>query len=187
MKKTFGAPVLIVTAIVATLTAREKASTQRPDFSAKGAWASCELISDSRQDGDNQQDTVTITQKFIGTLDGKWEGSEREVVHKDGTRTFSGSGTFTGEINGHAGTAVLTHSGTVDSKGVAVAHWILDHGTDDLARVDGQGTWEGTRTRPAPAECRELRSQSAWSGNYVGTVTLPELKNAEHPTPNPEN
>ncbi len=135
----------------------------------KGGWTSCETVTDSKQDGDNQLTTVTLAQKFEGAVDGTCDGSEREVVRKDGSRTFSGSGTFTGKINGRSGTVVLTHTGTVTKEGVTVADWILDHGTEELARIDGHGKSEGKRSDKSP-DCGDATSQTAWSGKYVGEI-----------------
>lgn len=135
----------------------------------KGSWTSCETVTDSKQDGDNQLTTVTLTQKFEGAVDGNCEGSEREVVRKDGSRTFSGSGVFTGKINGRSGTVVLTHTGTVTSEGVTVADWILDHGTEELALIDGHGKSEGKKSGKSP-DCTDVTVQTAWSGKYVGEI-----------------
>ncbi len=140
---------------------------------AKGEWSDCNTISESRQDGENQLITVAIAEKFTGTLNGSYEGTERNIVHKDGSGSFNGSGTFSGEVNGRSGTAVMTYAGTVDAKGDATAHWVLDQGTDGLARVDGHGTFEGKQVKPAPPGCSDRQSQSAFSGTYAGTVQLP--------------
>jgi hypothetical protein len=137
-------------------------------IAVKGEWVDCNTIMESRQDGDDQLIILTISEKFTGTLNGTFEGTERNVVHKDGSASFNSSGLFTGEVNGRSGTAVMTYSGTLDAKGAAVAHWVLDKGTDDLARIDGQGTFQGKQLRFAPAGCTE--SQSAFSGAYSGRV-----------------
>jgi hypothetical protein len=64
----------------------------------------------------------------------------------------------------------MTYSGRVDSKGHAVAHWVLDQGTEGLARFDGQGTFEGQQLKPAPVGCTDPKSQSAFSGTYTGDL-----------------
>lgn len=160
-------------AVVVTVDAG-KTKTDSAAGSVKGDWIDCHTITEARQDGDNQLITVTITEKLSGGLSGSFEGIERDVVHKDGSTSFSGSGSFTGEINKRSGTAVMTYSGTVDVKGAAIAHWVLDQGTDRLVKVDGHGTFEGKEIKPAPADCADARTQSAWSGTYSGTINLPE-------------
>jgi hypothetical protein len=136
----------------------------------KREWIACKSITDSRQEGDNQMITATVTEKFSGMLNGTCEAAERETVRKDGSQSFSGSGTFSGQVNGRSGTAIFTYSGALDANGKMTANWVLDKGTDDLARIDGQGTLEGKQARPAPNECADSESQSAWSGTYSGTV-----------------
>jgi hypothetical protein len=135
---------------------------------ANGDWVDCNTVTESKQDGDDQLITVAITETFTGTLKGSYEGTERNVTHKDGSGTFHGSGVFTGEVNGRAGTAVMTYSGTVDAKGAAVAHWVLDQGTDGLARLDGQGTFEGRQLKPPPQGCSDPQRESAFGGTYKG-------------------
>jgi hypothetical protein len=107
-------------------------------------------------------------------LNGTCEAAERETVRKDGAQTFSGSGMFTGEINGRSGTAIITYSGIVDQKGMMTAHWVLDKGTDDLSQVDGQGILQGKQTHDRQGECGDSESQSAWAGSYVATVQFPK-------------
>jgi hypothetical protein len=136
----------------------------------KQEWVACKSITDSRQDGDNQMITATVTENFKGMMNGACDASERQVIRKDGTQTFSGSGTFSGQVNGRSGTAILTYSGALDAKGGMTANWVLDKGTEDLARIDGQGTFEGKQMHPVPNECGDSQSQSAWSGAYSGTV-----------------
>jgi hypothetical protein len=133
-------------------------------------WAACKSITESRPDGDNELITAAVTATFHGMLDGTCEAAERETVRKDGSQSFSGSGTFSGQVNGRSGTAILTFSGALDAKGKMTAHWVLDKGTDDLARIDGQGTFEGKQAHSAPNECSDSQSQSAWSGTYSGAL-----------------
>ena len=61
--------------------------------------------------------TVDITETFSGTLDGCYAGTERDVVYKNGSATFHGSGIFTGVVNGQSGTMVMTYEGTANSQG----------------------------------------------------------------------
>jgi hypothetical protein len=139
----------------------------------KGEWIDCNTTTQSRTEGENQLIMVAIAEKFTGTLNGTFEGSERNVVHKDGSGTFDGSGVFSGQINGRSGTALMTYSGAVDRKGDATAHWVLDHGTEELARVDGHGTFQGKQIKSPPADLACTgNSQSVFSGTYAGTVML---------------
>lgn len=136
----------------------------------KGEWIDCNTVTDSKEEGERRVITVAIAEKFSGTLEGTYDGTEQNLVRPDGSGTFKGSGVFRGEINGREGTAVMTYSGTVDKDGHAVAHWVLDQGTDDLARVDGQGTFEGKQIERRPEGCTDAKTQSAFAGTYSGTV-----------------
>lgn len=159
----------------ASLLAKAKVAAADPSsIAVKGDWIDCNTTTQSRADVENQLIMVAIREKFTGTLNGTFEGSERNVVHKDGAGTFDGSGVFSGQINSRSGTAIMTYSGTVNSKGEAVAHWVLDHGTEDLARIDGHGTFEGKQLKTPPADLNcNGDAQSAFSGTYAGTVMLP--------------
>ena len=152
---------------------KSESSKSQPSI-VKGEWIDCNTISETKEDGDNRLITVMITEKFSGTLNGSYEGIERNVVHKDGSGSFKGSGSFNGEVNGRSGTAVMTYTGTVDAKGIGRAHWVLDQGTDGLVRIDGRGTFEGKESKQRAADCSDPKSQSAWSGSYAGTVEFGE-------------
>ena len=162
--------------VVAALPAMRAA---KPDAAPKGAvavqgdWIDCNTVTETKDKGDHQLITVAIAEKFTGALSGTYEGTEQNDVRPDGSGTFKGSGVFTGEITGRAGTAVMTYSGTLDKDGHAVAHWVLDQGTDALARIDGQGTFEGRQTEQRPDGCGNTESQSAFAGTYKGTVQFP--------------
>jgi hypothetical protein len=171
--------VLLAFALAAALIASSGSDAGKPKGSSatplvtvgvKGEWIDCNTVTDSKEEGDHQLITVAIAEKFTGTLDGTYEGTERNVVRQDGSGTFKGSGVFSGELNGRRGTAVMTYSGTIDKEGTAVAHWVLDQGTDDLARVDGEGTFEGKQIERRPEGCNDTRTQSAFAGTYAGTV-----------------
>jgi hypothetical protein len=136
----------------------------------KGEWVDCNTVTDAKEEGDQQVITVAIAEKFSGTLNGNYEGTERNALRRDGSGSFKGSGVFHGEVNGRAGTAVMTYSGTIDKEGNAVAHWVLDQGTDDLARIDGNGTFEGRQIERRPERCTDPKTQSAFAGTYSGTV-----------------
>ena len=168
-----GLAVVVAAFVAVSVThAGKKASSSKTMF-VNGDLVDCHTVNESRHDGDNQLNMVAIAGKFTGTLNGSYDGTERNVVHKDGSASFSGSGVFTGEVNGRSGTAVLTYAGTVDTKRAVIAHWVLDKGTDDLARLDGQGTFQGKELRQALEGCKDSKSQTAFSGNYRGIVQFP--------------
>ena len=143
-------------------------------IAASGPWVDCNIVTDFKQVGPNLIITVDITETFSGTLDGCYTGTERDVVYKNGSATFHGSGTFTGVVNGQSGTMVMTYEGTVTSQGVASANWVLEQGTGGLTNLHGQGTFEGTLvalqtsrcTPPDPTVC----DGGMFGGTYSGTL-----------------
>ena len=167
--------VLAACALVAVLcasTSGQRGKALTASLPVKGEWIGCNTVSDSKEEGDQRVATLTTSKKFNGTVDGTYDGTERSAVRGDGSGSFKSSGVFTGEVNGRAGTAVLTYSGTIDKEGRAVAHWVLDQGTDDLARVDGHGTFEGKLVERGLEGCPNNRTQSALAGSYSGTVNF---------------
>jgi hypothetical protein len=86
-----GRPVSWAVAVVALLLfpvpasragkADSRSSSSGNSVAAKGEWLDCNTVSESRQEGDNQLITAAITEKFTGTLNGTYEGTERNVVH----------------------------------------------------------------------------------------------------------
>src|SRR5205823_13560447 len=116
-----------------------------PGFSAaSGPWVDCNIVTNFKQVGPNLIITVDITETFSGTLDGCYTETERDVVYKNGSATFHGSGTFTGVVNAESGTMVMTCEGTATSQGEASARRDLEQGTGGPTTVHGRRTAEGT-------------------------------------------
>jgi hypothetical protein len=142
---------------------------------ANGEWVVCKRASESRDEGENRLVMLATTAKFTGTLKGTYEGTERDVLHKDGSASFNGSGVFSGQINGRSGTAVIIYSGRIDANGAAMAQWVIDKGTDELTRIDGQGAFEAKQMPVAMStdlECAGATSHSVWTGKYAGTLNF---------------
>jgi Protein of unknown function (DUF3224) len=152
----------------------DAAPADAPPFSAQGAWADCNIVTSFRQAGPLLRITVDISQTFTGTLEGGYVGTEDVTVFPDGTATFTGEGTFTGAVDGRAGRAAYRYDGTVDAQGVGAATWSLDHGTDGLAKLRGNGTFSGTgispqTTRFTPAD-PSVCDGGMYGGAYQGTL-----------------
>jgi hypothetical protein len=125
-----------------------------PGFiAASGPWVDCNVVTDFKQVGRNLIITVDITETFSGTLDGCYTGTERDVVYRNGSATFHGSGIFTGVVNGQSGTMVMIYEGTANAQGVASANWVLEQGTGGLTNLHGQGTFEGTLVALQTSPC----------------------------------
>jgi uncharacterized protein DUF3224 len=96
----------------------------------------CEHVISQESHGPNTIITLDITACFHGTFEGTWVGTERDVIHPNGTVTGQGSGVFSGTVNGRSGTFVFSFEVNVD----VASHWWVDQGTGDLAGLHGQGT-----------------------------------------------
>jgi hypothetical protein len=79
------------------------AVTHAAPVPALGAWDDCNFGPALCFPGPNTVATIGITGNFDGSLDGKYEGSERDVVTADGSATFHGSGIFTGTVSASRG------------------------------------------------------------------------------------
>jgi hypothetical protein len=102
----------------------------------------------------------TLTQTENGTNDGSFIGPGSETVYSDGFWTSQGTATFTGTIDGVAGTATITYQ----SQGVGnngEGSFTIAHGTGALAGVHEQGK----DSFGGPGE--------TYTGSYWGTLHLP--------------
>jgi len=107
-----------------------------PPVPATGSTTDCEHVISVQSHGPNTIITSSITVCFHGTFEGTWVGTERDVIHPNGTVTGQGSGVFSGTVNGRSGTMVFSFEVNVD----VANHWVVDQGTGDLAGLSGQGT-----------------------------------------------
>src|SRR5438876_171301 len=126
-------------AIVGALLTLPKAQAQ--PIPASGSTTDCEHIISVRTVGPSTIITSSITTCFHGTFEGTWVGTERDVIHPNGTVTIQASGIFSGTVNdgtvnGRSGTCVFSVAVNVPH----TSHWVVDQGTGDLAGLHGQGT-----------------------------------------------
>ena len=96
----------------------------------------CEHVISVRTAGPNTIITSSITGCLHGTFEGTSVGTERDVIHPNGTLTGQASGVFSGTVNGRSGTCVFSLEVNVPH----TSHWVVDQGTGDLAGLHGQGT-----------------------------------------------
>ncbi len=126
-------------AIVGALLTLPKAQAQ--PIPASGSTTDCEHIISVRTVGPSTIITSSITTCFHGTFEGTWVGTERDVIHPNGTVTGQASGVFSGTVNGRSGTCVFSLEVSITRNG-DVTHWVVDQGTGDLAGLSGQGTFQ---------------------------------------------
>ena len=110
-----------------------------PPIPATGYSIDCEHVISVQTVGPNTIITLSETGCFHGTFEGTLVGTERDVIHPNGTVTGQASGVFSGTVNGRSGTCVFSLVVSITRNG-DVTHWVVDQGTGDLAGLSGQGT-----------------------------------------------
>jgi hypothetical protein len=103
---------------------------------------------------------IQFSSAFVitGTLSGTCTGVERDVIHQQSSRTFFGSCSFVGTVNGRSGTALIMYEGSgslASFGGTAVAHG----GAGGLTGLSWQASWSAQVTGPNSA-----------AGTYSGRV-----------------
>jgi hypothetical protein len=111
-----------------------------PPVPATGYTTDCEHVISQQSSGPNTIIALSITVCFHGTFEGTWVGTERDVIHADGSGTGQGSGVFSGTVNGRSGTFVFSYEFNFSGRQMVANHWVVDQGTGDLAGLHGQGT-----------------------------------------------
>ena len=134
-------------AIVGALLTLPKAQAQ--PIPATFNSTDCEHVISVQTVGRNTIITLEETGCFHGTFEGTWVGTERDVIHPNGTVTLQASGVFSGTVNGRSGTCVLSSEVSLTRNG-DVTHWVVDQGTGDLAGLHGQGTNQGDAIEHGP-------------------------------------
>ena len=124
-------------------------NAQATPLPASGSTTDCEHVISQQMFGSNTITILEITACFHGTFEGTWVGTERDVIHPDGTLTGQASGVFSGTVNGRSGTCVTSLEVSLTLNG-DVVHWVVDQGTGDLAGLHGQGTVQGDAIEHGP-------------------------------------
>ena len=83
-----------------------------PPQSASGGFFPCFTQTSARQVGENLIITFDVTTTATGTFTGSLNGTELDVIHRDGSINLHGTALFTGTINGSPeGTLLFTYNG----------------------------------------------------------------------------
>src|SRR6266566_6268751 len=98
-------------AIVGALLTLPKAQAQ--PIPVTGSSTDCEHVISVQTVGPNTIIILSETACFHGTFEGTWVGTERDVIHPNGTVTIQASGIFSGTVNdgtvnGRSGTCVFS-------------------------------------------------------------------------------
>ena len=98
------------------------------------------VVRDVRAAGGNTIIAHTLTLAATGAFTGILVADERYVVHPKGVTTYQAEATFTGTVDGRAGTFVMRYAGRGDAA-TFPGRFVILHGTGDLATLRGQGTF----------------------------------------------
>ena len=80
---------------------------------------------------------------WTGTFDGESTEIGMVVVHPSGKTSFNGTLTFDGEVDGKTGKFTMSVVGQCCDEQGWKGQWVILSGTDELAKLRGQGTWYG--------------------------------------------
>ncbi len=131
------------TAQAATATAQANA-TATANFTANGTFTIENTTTTSvRQDGQNKIYSYIEHGVNAGDLSGSYTFEETLTLYPDNTGTFSGNITCTCTVAGKSGTLQYSITGTSAASGSFQGQTFDYRGTGDLAKLHGQGTFQG--------------------------------------------
>lgn len=129
-----------------------------PPTNAAGIWRYKPTIVSTREAGCNTFFTTNEEGIWMGTFQGtSTEKNNTVVIRCSGAWSFKGTVIFSEvTVNGKSGTLEMSVAGArSDEKSDWRGKWVIIDGTDDLASLQGQGTWWGPGA-PAPDEWGDI-------------------------------
>lgn len=131
-------------AVQAHATATASADARSQPFAAKGtATDVSSTTTHIVQDGSNKISSITEQWVIYGGIMGSFTDEETSILHPDKTATFSGRITCTCTVVGKSGMLMWSFTGTGTADGSYQGQFFDFHGTGDLAKLHGQGTFQG--------------------------------------------
>ena len=148
MRKITSLTLLVVTLAFVPLVfvAGTRAAEAAPPTSASGSFSTPAPATNvvTRSAGPNTIITDTLGSVLSGTFSGTSVLQERYVLRADGSFIERAVETFTGTVNGVAGTATFVDVITGDLTSSFHGSFVVVSGTGGLANLRGQGTFEGS-------------------------------------------
>ena len=159
IKQTLGGR-LSVPAILIDLPSAQGA---RP-MAASGRFYSCRAVLDVTMVGNTGIVTSSITVALTGALSGTLIATAVDVFYPNGNLLVSVSGTFSGMVSGHSGTAEIGATGgpITRGNGSGALQWVIGQGTLGLAGLHGQGSFK----RPSFGSPIEQCPDDTVAGDY---------------------
>ena len=158
-------------AIVGALLTLSSAQAGGPPLPASGEFFPCfNYAGPPRQVGENLIITFNISgwRTSTGTLIGYAEGTELDVVHRDGSITLHGTFLFTGSVGGRSGTMLFSYEGIGNAvTGHETLRFVGNQGTGDLAGTYANLTAEGDVVPPDPNSGCDLQGAGTYTGQVV--------------------
>jgi Protein of unknown function (DUF3224) len=130
---------------------RREPAAGRPEPASGGFFPCFNYAGPPRQVGENLIVTFNISGTATGTFTGSVDGTELDIVHRDGSITLHGAGLFTGSVNGRSGTFLFSYEGIGNAvTGHETLHFTVGRGTGDLVGLRAELTAEGDIGAPNP-------------------------------------
>ena len=136
-------------------------------FPASGTYSPCFVeIGESQQVGQNTIKTYSVSAPTTGTFIGSLiEGTERDVIHPDGSITFDGSAIFVSAYS--CGTLVFSYTGKGNvNTHQESGHFVGSQGTGCLAGIYSVGTFEGV-LGAVRGGCDDAGDNVSYNGQYL--------------------
>lgn len=141
-----GAPASVTTTATAQTHASATVSavaTMQP-FPAQGSATMLKSTTTAtKPDGSNKILNQTQQGVITGDIMGSYTNEETLTLAADNSGTFSGTITCGCTVSGKSGTLMWSYTGTQAADGSFQGHVFNFQGTGDLARLNGQGTFQG--------------------------------------------
>lgn len=126
------------------LTVSQAARAEAPALAEGSFFATAPpVIVDVQNAGPNTILTQTNTFALTGDLNGTYANEQRAVIRPDGEFVQNGFGTFTGTVNGVAGTLDFREVSSGNLSTTFDGHVVTTAGSGGLANVRCNGTIEG--------------------------------------------
>lgn len=102
------------------------------------------------QDG-SKKSHAKITQSYSGVIEGSSEIQYLMSYQSAASALFVGFEVVTGKVNGKSGSITLQHNGKFEN-GVASSNFLIISGTDELANIEGSGSFKSGESGQANYE-----------------------------------
>jgi len=155
--------------VLATVLGLPSAQGLKP-IAASGTFHSCRSILDGSTVGNVTVVVSSVTIALTGMLSGTLLATEVDVFYPNGNLLVSISGTFSGTVAGHSGTAEISGTGgpITRDNGTGVLDWVIGKGTLELAGLHGHGSFQQPIFGLASEQC----SNDMVVGDYSARLQL---------------